>query len=168
MAFYLARSTTAEWAERARSCFQLEDYANASLCFERAGNLWWKSVSDAHRAEQLAIMMPVTDPTRTATFRACAVAFQACADDAQAEDDFQSLMASSAQSFVQAKEFKLAAQAFHQASKLNDAAWHYRLADCFDEALDIINSAPSAVDKQLADSITDVAKVVFTRRRESQ
>lgn len=164
----VARSTAEEWGERARSCFQLEDYANASLCFERAEDLWWKLVSDAHRAEQLAIVMPVTHPRRITAFRACAEAFQACADDSPTADDFQTLMISSARSFVQAKDHKAAAKAFRQASKLNEAAWHYRLAGCFDEALDIIHSSPLEVDKRLAESITDVAKVVYTKKREIQ
>lgn len=112
--------------------------------------------------------MPVTLPTRVTAFRACAEAFRACADESPTADDFQSLMLSSARSFVQAKDHTEAAKAFRQAGKLNEAAWHYRLAGDFDEALDVIHSAPADIDRRLAESITDVAKVVYTKKREIQ
>lgn len=130
--------------------------------------LWWKSAAEVYQAEQSVNATAVTQANRVSDFRKCAEAFSACADNAPTTEDFQVLMTSSARCFVQAKDHKAAAKAFRLATRFNDAAWHYRQAECFDEALDIIHSFPSKVEETLADSITEVAKLVYTRKREVQ
>ncbi|KAG8917203.1 hypothetical protein FRC01_002611, partial [Tulasnella sp. 417] len=74
------------------------------------------------------------------------------------------LFLNAAECFAAIPDHSAAAPAFFNAHKYTEAAYHYRMAGMFDEAIDIVKT--QSVEPGVADSIEYAAKFEYTRKRD--
>ncbi|KAG8926506.1 hypothetical protein FRC01_008767, partial [Tulasnella sp. 417] len=74
------------------------------------------------------------------------------------------LFLNAAECFAAIPDHSSAAPAFFNAQKYTEAAYHYRMAGMFDEAIDIVKT--QAVEPRIAESIEYAAKFEYTRKRD--
>lgn len=164
----LARSTKRRWALRGKECFQREDYVNASLAFERANLSWWKAVADGFEQRRLAELIPIRDSSRLPSLKSVGDQISSCANRASTAKDKTKLLEISADCYLGAKAYKLAADQLYQLQRYEEAAWNYRLAGSFRKAVAIIQKHRENLSPKLVEDIKEVAAVVFARQGETE
>ncbi|KAG8900068.1 hypothetical protein FRC00_014670 [Tulasnella sp. 408] len=154
-----------EWAEQAQQYFSKSLFSEAELCFERAGMVWWVKVAQAYRARQDAMREAERDTSQLSTFLKVAQEFEHLAQEGQSKEDPESLrllFANAGECYAVLPDHVSAATAFFKAKKFTAAAYHYRMAGCFDEAIEVVRL--HLVDPDVAESIKYTAKFVYTTR----
>ncbi|KAG8926503.1 hypothetical protein FRC01_008764 [Tulasnella sp. 417] len=162
-------STSTEWTKQAQQYFSKGLFGEAAFCFKKAGQDWWASVALAYGDRQVASRLPEKHPRCLPAFSEVAQNFVRLAQLAENSDDSKNarlLFLNAAECFVAILDHPSAAGAFSKAHKFTEAAYHYRRAGMFDEAIDVINA--QKVDSKVAAAIKYAAKFVYTRRRDVQ
>ncbi|KIO30551.1 hypothetical protein M407DRAFT_20439 [Tulasnella calospora MUT 4182] len=156
-----------EWAEQAQQYFAKNLFSEAAFCFQRARMPWWMTVAQTYKDRQEAIRLPEKDPSRFPKFHAIAQAFDRLAQEGRSKEDEESLrllFANAGECYAVVPDHFPAAVAFLRARKYTEAAYHYRMAGSFDEAVDVVKRYP--VDPDVAENVKYTAKFVFTRRKD--
>ncbi|KIO30552.1 hypothetical protein M407DRAFT_20440 [Tulasnella calospora MUT 4182] len=156
-----------EWAEQAQQYFSKSLFSEAELCFERAGLVWWVKVAQAYKARQEAMRAAERDPSQLSEFLGVAQEFDHLAQEGQSTEDQESLrllFANAGECYALLPDHVPAATAFFKARRFTAAAYHHRMAGCFDEAVEVVRHYD--VDPDVAESIKYAAKFVFTTRRD--
>ncbi|CAE6484842.1 unnamed protein product, partial [Rhizoctonia solani] len=160
-----ASSSKSEWEERGRALFERQLYSQAILCFERAGMPLERNISASYEARKQARLLQATRPndreTRTA-FHHAAEKFLGCSKIATFKQQ-RSCYLRAADCFVQAEEWKPAAETFIIVSDFGMAAKCLRNAGCFTEAMDLIKAHQDEVPEKIADEIKKVARLEYLR-----
>ncbi|KAH7337929.1 hypothetical protein B0J17DRAFT_405385 [Rhizoctonia solani] len=160
-----ASSSKSEWEERGRALFERQLYLQAILCFERAGLPLERDISAAYEARKRARLLQATKPndreTRTA-FRDAADKFLGCSKIAASKQQ-RSCYLRAADCFVQAEEWKPAAETFILVSDFGMAAKCLRNAGCFTEAVDLIKAHQGDIPENIAEEIKKVARLEYLR-----
>lgn len=162
-------STSTEWTKQAQQYFSKGLFGEAAFCFKKAGQDWWASVALAYGDRQVANRLPEKHPRRIPAFSEVAQNFVRLAQLAENSNDPKNarlLFLNAAECFVAVVDHPSAAEAFFKAHKFTEAAYHYRRAGLFDEAIDVIKT--QKVDPSVAYAIQYAAKFVYTRRRDVQ
>ncbi|KAG8926505.1 hypothetical protein FRC01_008766 [Tulasnella sp. 417] len=160
-------SSPEEWAKQAQQYFSKRLFGEASFCFQKAGMDWWARVAQAYGDRQVASRLPEKHPRRLAALAEVARTFDRLGSQAGESDDpknAQLLFINAAECFVAIPNHSAAAPAFFKAQKYTEAAYHYRMAGMFDEAVDVIRT--QAVDPGVAASIEYAAKFEYSRKRD--
>ncbi|KAG8937372.1 hypothetical protein FRC04_010951, partial [Tulasnella sp. 424] len=106
-------------------------------------------------------------PNRLPAFLNVARTFDRLAQDGNIIGDsesFRLLYLNAAESYAVLPDHAPAANAFLKARKYTDAAYHYRMAGMFDEAVEVMKL--HTIDPDLAESITYAAKFFFTTKQD--
>ncbi|KIO30548.1 hypothetical protein M407DRAFT_20436 [Tulasnella calospora MUT 4182] len=159
------RNQKTEWAEQAQQYFAKNLFSEAAFCFDRAGLSWWMAVAQTYKDRQDATRLGEEDPSRLPKFSKIAQAFDRLAQEGQSKENQESLrllFTNAGECYTLASECISAAVAFLNAGKYTAAAYQYRMAGRFDQAIDILKRY--GVDSDVAESITYAAKFVFTKR----
>lgn len=162
-------SSSEEWSKQAQQYFSKGLFGEAAFCFKKAGEDWWASVALAYGDRQVASRLPERHTRRTPAFTEVARNFDRLAQLAGNADNAknaQLLFLNAAECFAIIPDHAAAAEAFYKGHKFTEAAYHYRRAGMFDEAVDVINA--HKVDAEVASSIKYAAKFIYTRRRDVQ
>ncbi|KAG8918121.1 hypothetical protein FRC01_002041 [Tulasnella sp. 417] len=162
------RSTKRQWALRGKECFQREDYVNASLAFERANLSWWKAVADGFEQKRIAELIPIRDSSRLRSLKSAGDQISSCANRTSTAKDKTKLREISADCYLGAKAYKLAADQLYHLERYEEAAWNYRLAGSFRNAVAIIQDHRKKLSNKLVEDIKEVAAVVFSRQGETE
>lgn len=161
-----ASSSAEEWAKQAQQYFSKKLFGEASFCFKKAGMDWWARVAQAYEDRQGASRLP-DKHSRLETLNKVGRTFDRLGSQARGSDDLknaQLLFLNAAECFASIPNHSAAAQAFFEGHKYTEAAYHYRMAGMFDEAVDVVKTR--AVDPEVAASIEYAAKFVYTRKRD--
>lgn len=113
----------------------------------------------------MAFRLPEKHPRRLNALAEVASTFDRLGPQAETSDDPENvrlLFVNAAECFASIPDHPSAAQAFFKAQKHTEAAYHYRMAGMFDEAVEVIKSG--RVDPQVAASIGYAAKFVYARK----
>lgn len=156
-----------EWAEQAQQYFAKNLFSEAAFCFQRARMPWWMTVAQTYKDRQEAIRLTEKDPSRLSKFNTIAETFDRLAREGRSKEDEESLrllFSNAGECYAVVPEHFSAAVAFLKARKYTAAAWHYRMAGSFDEAVDVVKRYP--VDSDVAENIKYTAKFVFTKRKD--
>ncbi|KAG9016354.1 hypothetical protein FRB90_003159 [Tulasnella sp. 427] len=148
-----------EWAEQAKEYFSKSLYLEAEFCFRKAQMSWWASVAQAYDRRQEAMQLPEKHPDRAVNLLEVAQLFDTLAQDperTESPETIRLLFLNAAESYVVILDHVRAALAFRRAGKYTQAAYHYRVAGEFDEAIDVIKN--HFIEPELAESITYAAK----------
>lgn len=159
------RNHKGEWAEQAQQYFAKNLFSEAAFCFHRAGLPWWMTVAQTYKDRQEAIRLNEDDPSRLSKYSEIAQAFDQLAQEGRWKENQESLrllFVNAGECYAVASQYIPAAVAFLKARKYTAAAYQYRMAGCFDEAIDILKRY--TVDSDVAESIKYAAKFVFTRK----
>jgi tetratricopeptide (TPR) repeat protein len=157
-------STPDEWAQQGRSLFKNKRYLQAKHCFERALLHREMDVAEAYylREQARATLAGVRNSaTRAAAFKVAADAFVGCGASAKSERRFY--YHNAAECYARSGDDQKAAEFYEMAAELTLATQHYRKAGLFDDAVRIIETSPDNVDKPVADTILDVARLQWFR-----
>ncbi|KAG8912744.1 hypothetical protein FRC00_003886, partial [Tulasnella sp. 408] len=159
------RNHKGEWAEQAQQYFAKNLFSEAAFCFHRAGLPWWMAVAQTYKDRQEAMRLNEDDPWRLSKYSEIAQAFDRSAQEGKWKENQETLrllFVNAGECYAVASQYIPAAVAFLKARKYTAAAYQYRMAGSFDEAIDILKRY--TVDPDVAESIKYAAKFVFTRR----
>ncbi|KAG8937466.1 hypothetical protein FRC00_005252 [Tulasnella sp. 408] len=162
-----ATSVADEWSEQAKEYFSKGLFLEAELCFRKAEMGWWAEVAQAYDHRQEAMRLPEKQADRLSIFFQVAWTFDRLAQKADPNEDHESirlLFYNAADCYTVIPYHGSAALAFLRAGKYNQAAYHYRMAGMFDEAVEVVKL--HNVDRELAESVTYTAKFVFAARKD--
>lgn len=160
-------SSPEEWSKQAEQYFSKGLFGEAAFCFKKAGEDWWASVALAYGDRQVANRLPEKHPRRVPAFTEVAKNFDRLAqlaENAANTKNTRLLFLNAAECFAILPDHPAAAEAFQKGHKFTEAAYHYRQAGMFDEAIDVIKN--HKVDPKVASTIKYAAKFVYTRRRD--
>ncbi|KAG9047260.1 hypothetical protein FS837_002663 [Tulasnella sp. UAMH 9824] len=146
---------TDEWAAQAKEYFAKSLFWEAAFCFRKAEMSWWSNVAGAYANRQEAMGLAEKHPHRSTRFLEVAQTFDHLAQESDVAEDSESwrlLCLNAAECYAVHPDHERAANAFLKARRYTDAAYHYRMAGMFDEALEILRA--QAIDPELAESIT--------------
>ncbi|KAF5377115.1 hypothetical protein D9757_008781 [Collybiopsis confluens] len=153
-----------EWERQGHNLFDRKKWAQARLCFERAGQPEKMAVAEAYNLRQIAERISLDSKTarleRNAQFVKAAEAFAKCSKSAgpKRKRDFNRI---AGKCYREGREFLLAAECFHAAREFNDAVRCYRKAERYDEAVEIVQNEKDKVDDSLAEDVIRVAKMLY-------
>lgn len=156
-----------EWAIQAQEYFSKSLFLEAAFCFRKAKMTWWTDVAQAYGDRQEAMRLAENHPNRLPAFLEVARTFDHLAQEGNITGGSESsrlLYLNAAESYVVLFDHAPAANAFLKARRYMDAAYHYRMAGMFDEAIEVMKLHP--IDPDLAESITYAAKFVFTKKKD--
>ncbi|KAG9016355.1 hypothetical protein FRB90_003160 [Tulasnella sp. 427] len=162
-------SSSEEWSKQAEQYFSKRLFGEAAFCFKKAGEDWWASVSLAYGDRQVASRLPEKHPRRLPAFAEVARNFDRLAQlavNSEAMQNARLLYLNAAECFAILLDHEAAATAYRNAHKFTEAAYHYRRAGMFDDAIDVITC--HKVDENVATSIKYAAKFVYARRRDEK
>jgi tetratricopeptide (TPR) repeat protein len=166
----LVSSSEAEWAKSGRLLFNKRLYDQAMFCFEKADLLVERDISAAYQARKearLLLAKSVDRQNRRAAFASTAKDFMDCATLSRGRPKQQiSCYLRAAECFLQAEDFKSAAQAFFSVNEFDLAAKNFRRAGCFAEAVEVVKKCRDKMQKSLADEIIGVARLEYLRKSE--
>ncbi|KAG8939076.1 hypothetical protein FRC04_007029 [Tulasnella sp. 424] len=157
-----------EWAEQAQQYFAKNLFSEAAFCFQRAGMPWWMAVAQTYKDRQEAMRLAEKDPSRSSKFREVAQTFDRLAQGGQSKEDQESLrllFSNAGECYIVVPDHLPAAVAFLNARKYTAAAYQYRMAGCFDEAVYIVKRY--TVDPEVAENIKYAAKVSYTKGKDT-
>jgi hypothetical protein len=119
------------------------------------------AISEAYLLRENARAMPggskTLDAARVAAYSEAAIAFKRCAEAADKEKTTYYRRAG--ECFARANQDIEAAQAFLASTDYTLSARHYRKADHFDEAVDVVRNYN--VEASVAETLIDVAKLYY-------
>ncbi|CDO74781.1 hypothetical protein BN946_scf185001.g29 [Trametes cinnabarina] len=159
-----ATSSAEDWAKMALELFNNRRYMQAMHCYERAGLVREKAVSNAYYLREVARTTSAhkgDTAARTLAFITAAKAFISSAQDAVKEKRAYYRIA--AECYVQASDDYRAAQAYQDAAEFTLAAQHYRKAGKFDKAVEVVKLHKGQVAENVAESILEVSRLYFLR-----
>jgi hypothetical protein len=152
----------------ARTLFSHKRYFQAMHGYERAGMPREKAIADAYYLREKARGIPVrnraTDNERRSAYAKVAESFLTSAQETTILRERSEYYRIAAEAFVVLEDHAQAAQAFEKASKFTEAAQHYRLAGMFDETVSVIKNHGDAMDRSVAEKLTDVARYFYLER----
>lgn len=122
---FLTTSAPEEWQERGKQFFERKQYANARLCYQRAGDQFQERLCNAAELEQEGDKVTVSAPAK-----ACALYLKA----AESYLQLTGYTFSAARCFELAGEFTKAAKYFTEVSKFKDAGRCFEKVDLWDDA----------------------------------
>ncbi|KDN37507.1 hypothetical protein RSAG8_10106, partial [Rhizoctonia solani AG-8 WAC10335] len=158
-------SLESEWEEQGRTLFERELYPQAMLCFQRAGLVLESNIAAAYQARKEARLLQATKSndreTRTA-FHYAAKKFLECSKIATSKQQ-TSCYLRAADCFVQAEEWKPAAETFIIAQDFGMAAKCFRNAGCFSEAVETVQTHSEDIQQNVAEEIIKVARLEYLR-----
>ncbi|KAG9047264.1 hypothetical protein FS837_002667 [Tulasnella sp. UAMH 9824] len=160
-------NTVGEWAKQAQTYFSKSLFSEAGFCFRKAEMTWWADVALAYGQRQAALRLPEKDSERTNAFSKVAIEFDRLAQQAQKTEypeNLRLMFLNAAESYVVISDHVRAAKSFLKAQKPTEAAYYFRLAGLFDQAVKVVRHFP--VDPVVAESIKYAAMVVYTRKRD--
>lgn len=156
-----------EWPIQAQEYFSNRLFLEASFCFKKAEMKWWADVAQAYHDRQEAMRLAEKHPNRLTAFLDVAQTFGRLVQERNTTEDSESLrllFLNAAECYAILPDHASAANAFLRARRYTDAAYHYRMAGMFDEAIEVLNL--HRIDPDLAESIIYAAKFVFTKRQD--
>lgn len=131
---------------------------------------WWGRIAQAYADRQAASRLPEKSPRRLAGLAEVARSFDRLASQApEMSDDpknAQLLFINAAECFAAVADHASAAPAFFNAQKYTEAAYHYRMAGDFDEAIKVVKT--QTVEPRVAAGIEYAAKFEYTRKRDTR
>ncbi|KAL4242837.1 hypothetical protein ABKN59_011431 [Abortiporus biennis] len=155
-------STQEEWAETGRHLFTLERYPQAAHCYQRAGMVREKDIALAYHTRyelQARSWRRGMDHERISAFVAIAEEFLRLAAISPLEEFTYYRIAG--ECFAEVGEDRRAAEAYLRAKEYSSSAKSYRNAECFDEAVEIVQSHTTSIASTDAQSIINAAKIVW-------
>ncbi|CAE7234107.1 unnamed protein product [Rhizoctonia solani] len=158
-------SSESEWEDQGRILFERELYLQAMLCFQRAGLNLERDIAAAYEARKQARLLQATKPSdreTRAAFRHAAEKFLHCSKIATSKQQ-TSCYLRAADCFVQAEEWKPAAQTFIMARDFGLAARCFRNGGYFDEAVETVQTHPEDIQRNVAEEIIKVARLEYLR-----
>ncbi|EUC55029.1 P-loop nucleoside triphosphate hydrolase, putative, partial [Rhizoctonia solani AG-3 Rhs1AP] len=160
-----ATSSASEWEEQGRTLFERELYPQAMLCFQRAGLTLERDIAAAYEARKQARLLHATKSndreTRTA-FHYAAEKFLECGKVATSKQQ-NSCYIRAADCYMQAEEWKPAAETFIMARDFGMAAKCYRNAGFFAEAVETVQTHSESIQQTVAEEIIKVARLEYLR-----
>ncbi|KAG8918499.1 hypothetical protein FRC00_012428, partial [Tulasnella sp. 408] len=160
-------NTVGEWAKQAQTYFSKSLFSEAGFCFRKAEMTWWADVALAYGQRQAALRLPEKHSERTNAFSKVASEFDRLARQAQKREypeNLRLMFVNAAESYVVISDHVQAAKSFLKAQKPTEAAYYFRLAGLFDQAVKVVRHFP--VDPVVAENIKYAAMVVYTRKRD--
>lgn len=164
---HIVSNTVGEWAKQAQTYFSKSLFSEAGFCFRKAEMTWWADVALAYGQRQAALRLPEKHSERNNNFAKAASEFDRLARQAQKTEypeNLRLMFLNAAESYVVIADHVQAAKSFLKAQKPTEAAYYFRLAGLFDQALKVVRHFP--VDPVVAESIKYAAMVVYTRKRD--
>ncbi|KAI0791850.1 hypothetical protein C8Q75DRAFT_57350 [Abortiporus biennis] len=161
-------STQEEWAETGRHLFTLERYPQAAHCYQRAGMVREKDIALAYHTRyelQARSWRRGMDHERISAFVAIAEEFLRLAAISPLEELTYYRIAG--ECFAEVGEDRRAAEAYLRAKEYSSSAKSYRNAECFDEAVEIVQSHTTSIASTDAQSIINAAKIVWFKEPKS-
>ncbi|KIO30554.1 hypothetical protein M407DRAFT_20442 [Tulasnella calospora MUT 4182] len=160
-------NSVGEWAKQAQNYFSKNLFSEAGFCFRKAEMTWWADVALTYGKRQAALRLPEKNLERTSAFANVANEFDRLARQAQKmeyPENLRLMFLNAAESYAVVSDHVQAAKSFLRAQKFTEAAYHYRLAGLFEQAVKVVRHYP--VDPAVAESIKYAAMVVFTRKQD--
>ncbi|KAG8965904.1 hypothetical protein FRC05_002962 [Tulasnella sp. 425] len=158
-------SSAHEWSQRAQQYFSKRLFSEAALAFKNANMGWWESVAMAYGERQSTMRLPQHHFRRQSSFTTVAQEFERLAESPEGVDNPTTrnhLYLNSGECYVAVSNHGAAANAFMNGKRYTEAAYHYRMANSFEKAVEVIKH--HHVDPEVAESITYTAKIVYTKR----
>lgn len=169
------RSGPEEWAKSGRSFFENRTYLQAMRAFERAGMAREAKISYSYHLRETARQIPATTKdslARRKAFRLAASTFSECAKTS-AWKEARVLLHNTGDCYEHAgncgrstEDFRRAAEAYTRATEFDAAVKLYRKIDLYDEAVEIIQSHRDEMDEELVESVLEVARLFYFKRKE--
>ncbi|KAG8937463.1 hypothetical protein FRC00_005249 [Tulasnella sp. 408] len=163
----VATNADDEWTEQAKEYFSKSLFLEAEFCFRQAKETWWADVAQAYDSRQDAMRLSEKHINRSTIFSQVAKTFERLVQEAKPTEDSESirlLLSNAAECYSAIPDHVSAAHRFLQAGKETQAAYHFRMAGMFDEAIRVVER--HTVDPDLAESIMYAAKFVFSSKKD--
>ncbi|KAG8937366.1 hypothetical protein FRC00_006484 [Tulasnella sp. 408] len=160
-------SSSHEWSNRAQQYFSKGLFFKAALAFKNADMNWWERVAIAYGDRQVAMRLPQQHIGLQSAFTKVAREFEHLAESPDGVDNPTTrchLFLNAGECYATVLNYAASARAFVRCEKYTEAAYNYRMAGCFDEAIGVINQYP--VNPDVAESITYTAKIVYAKERD--
>lgn len=119
----------------------------------------------AYGERQSTMRLPQHHFRRQSSFTTVAQEFERLAESPEGVDNPTTrnhLYLNSGECYAAVSNHGAAANAFMNGKRYTEAAYHYRTANSFEKAVEVINH--HHVDPEVAESITYTAKIVYTKR----
>lgn len=169
-------SSPEEWANTGRTLFNNRRYLQAMHAFERADMAREAKIAYTHHLRETARLIPPTNKenllARRKAFRDAAESFLVCAGSAKGKEQ-KVYYHNAGDCYEQGgncsdkvEDYGLAARAYEYAKEYNPAVKLYRKSGMFDEAVNIVQHHRHEVEKDLAGSVLDVARLFYFRNKE--
>ncbi|RXW14070.1 hypothetical protein EST38_g11783 [Candolleomyces aberdarensis] len=169
-------STPKEWSTAGRNLFRNRRYMQAVHAFERAGMAREAKISHTHYLRDVArSIQSVNKETRSAKWNAfCSAAqsFLECAYNAK-DTERRVFFHNAADCFENAgscgdnmEAYGEAAHAYEDADEYTPAARLYMKTEMFDKAVNVVRNHRFKVDKELANTVQDVARLFYLKNKE--
>lgn len=144
--------------------------------FERADMAREAKIAHTHYLRENARLIPPTNKenliARRKAFHDAAASFLVCARNSKGKEQ-KVYYHNAGDCYEQGgncsdkvEDYGLAAQAYEYAKEYNPAVKLYRKSGMFDEAVNIVQDHRHEVEKELADSVLDVARLFYFRQKE--
>lgn len=163
------RSTTEAWKKKARSFFRNRRYLYAMEAFKKAHMEHDSLVANAYHLRAEALKVPIKkgfrgDVESKAAFIRAADAFLTCAAPFTTPKYFRF----AGDCFIASGADSRAADAYLEAGQYEIAAKLYRKVGRFEAAVSTIKHHPESIPTDVAESIMDVARLVYLRNPHSR
>ncbi|KAG9044657.1 hypothetical protein FS837_007754 [Tulasnella sp. UAMH 9824] len=160
-------SNSREWSGRAQQYFSKGLFSKAAISFKNADMNWWGKVAIAYGDRQVAMRLPQQHIGLQSAFTKVAREFEHLAESPDAADNPATrchLLLNAGECYAKVLNYAASARAFVKCERYTEAAYNYRMAGSFDEAIGVINQYP--VNPDVAESITYTAKIVYAKERD--
>lgn len=161
-----ARSSPEEWLMQGKALFHNAKYAQAIHCFRRADASEEFRIATAYYLREQAQRTLTDKKGRLRKYQDAARAFKTCAIESERQKDVFHRRA--AECYVNAEKYDLAGEAFLAAKRYNDAAIYFKEAASFEKALDVVMLHGTEIDDDVAESVKNVARILYMRRSNTQ
>lgn len=169
-------SSPEEWANTGRTLFSNRRYLQAMHAFDRAAMPREAKIAKTHYLRESARSIPLTNKeslvARREAFRDAARSFSECAQSSKGKEQ-KVYHHNAGDCYEQAgncgdnlEDYGLAAMAYQAAREYNSAVKLYRKSDQFDDAVYVVQHHREEVDKELAESVLDVARLFYFRKKD--
>lgn len=140
------------------------------FCFEKAKLSLEHDIASAYQARKearLLLAKSVDRQTSRAAFYKTGKDFLGCAILAKGKQQ-TSCHLRAAECFVQAEDWKSAAEAFLPANEFDRSVKNFRRAGCFVEAAGVAKDHRAEIKTELADEIVEIARLELVRKSKYQ
>ncbi|KAG8710822.1 hypothetical protein FRC09_020922 [Ceratobasidium sp. 395] len=159
-------SPDAGWSKSGYILFNEHLYVQATLCFDKAGQLLERDIAAAYQSRKEAWLLfgkSADQHAWHASFAKVANSFLDCAIRTAGKQQVVCYLRA-AECFLQTKDWKLAADAFAAAEEFSLAARNFCRAGCFKDAMDLIENYADRIQKDFANEITEMARLQTPRQ----